>query len=115
MNDAAEEFRAKLSEELRAAFTARNQEAMRTLRSIMSVLDNASAVSQEAAARLAAVSIHEVPRKRLGKQEIVELLQAEIAERNKAADIYEQIGNAAQAAQLRDDVALIQHLATLLP
>ena len=114
MSDAADRFRARLAEELRAAFAVRNREATRTLRCIMAALDNAGAVSPEAQARYAAASITEAPRRPLSEQEIAALLQAEIAARSKTADIYEHVGNAAQATQLRDEIATIAHLTTLL-
>ena len=113
VNDPAERFRATLSEQLRAAFAARDSEAIRTLRCVMAAIDNAGAVSLEEARR-AAPSSTETPRRRLSEQEITEILQAEIAARSRAADDYARLGNSAQAAKLHDEIATIQHLTTLL-
>ena len=114
MSDAAERFRARLAEELSAALAKRDREAIRTVRCIMSVLDNAGAVSQDAQATYAAASITEVPRRAVSEAEIAALLQAEVAARNRNADTYERVGNLTQAARLRDEIALIEHLATRL-
>ena len=111
MSDAADQFRARLSEKLRVALTDRDRETIRSLRSIMSALDNATAVSQEEGAISSAT---EVPRRTLSEREIAEILQAEIDSRSEAADQYERIGNSAQAVQLRDDIATIEQLAMLL-
>lgn len=114
MRDAAEWFRARLSEKVRAALADRDRAALRTLRCMMAAIDNAGAISQEEATRLSAASITKAPRRCLGEREIAAILQAEIDTRGKAADAYERIGNAAQAAQLRDDITTIEHLTMLL-
>ena len=113
MSDPAERFRARLSEQLRAAFAARDSAAIRTLRCVMAAIDNAGAVSLEEV-RGAAPSTTETPRRRLSEREIAEILQAEIAARSRAADDYARLGNSAQAARLHDEIALIRHLTTLL-
>lgn len=115
MSDVVEFFRARLSEKLRAALAERNREAIRTLRCVMAALDNASAISHEEVARHTAASITEAPRRHLGTYEITEILRVEIDMRSKAIAEYERVGNAAQAGQLRDDIAIIEHMATLLP
>ncbi len=113
MSDPAERFRARLSEQLRAAFAARDSAAIRTLRCVMAAVDNTGAVSLEEV-RGAAPSTTETPRRRLSEREIAEILQAEIAARSRAADDYARLGNGAQAANLHDDIATIQHLTALL-
>ena len=113
MSDPAERFRARLSEQLRLAFAGRDGEKIRTLRCVMAAIDNAGAVSLEEV-RGAAPSTTETPRRRLSEREIAEILQAEIAARSRAADDYARLGNGAQAANLHDDIATIQHLTALL-
>jgi uncharacterized protein YqeY len=114
MRDAAEWFRARLSEKVRAAMAERDLATLRTLRCMMAVIDNAGAISQEEVARLTAASITEAPRKHLTEQELAELLQTEIDARARAADAYERVGNVAQATLLREEIATIEHLTTLL-
>ena len=113
VNDPAERFRARLSEQLRAAFAARDSATIRTLRCVMAAIDNAGAVSLEEVRR-AATATTETPRRRLSEQEIAEILQVEIAAKSRAADQYTRLGNGAQAAKLHNDIATIQHLTTLL-
>lgn len=114
MRDAADRFRARLAEELRAAMAERDQATIRTLRCIMAALDNAGAVAQDAQASYVAASITEAPRRAVSDEEIAALLQAEIAARSKIADIYETVGNSTEVTLLRDEIATIEHLATLL-
>lgn len=113
-NDAAEWFRTRLSDDLRAAFAARDRTAIRTLRCIMAAIDNAGAVAVDANATHTA-SHTEVPRRPLSEAEIAAILQAEIAARARVADEYERRGNAVQADELRHEIATIQPLVALLP
>jgi len=114
MPDAAESFRTTLADELRAAFAARDHDAIRTLRCVMAAVDNAGALSQAASAQYAAASITEVPRRRLDQQEIAALLQAEIAARSRTVEIYARTGNTAHATQLAAEITTIERLATRL-
>lgn len=114
-HDAAEGFRITLSDSLRAAMVARDRDAVRALRSVMAAIDNAGAVTPPTAASDAAASPTEVPRRPLSADEIAAILQAEIATRSRNAGEYERHGNAAQAAELRYEVATIQPLTALLP
>lgn len=114
-NDAAERFRATLSDTLRAAMLARDSDAVRAMRCIMAAIDNAGAVTPPPGGADAAASPTEVPRRPLSTQEIAAILHAELAARSRNADEYERLGNAAQAAQLRHEIATIQPLTALLP
>lgn len=113
-HDAAEGFRIMLSDTLRAAMVARDRDAVRALRSVMAAIDNAGAVTPPAGAPDAALP-SEVARRPLSVDEIAAILQAEIATRNRNAGEYERRGNAAQAAELRHEVATIRPLIALLP
>lgn len=113
MSDPAEHFRALLSEQLRAAFAARNGEAVRTLRCVMAAIDNAGAVPLEAITAVAPATT-ETPRRRLSEPEIADILQAEIAARNRVAAEHARRSNDKQAASLYAEIATIQHLTTLL-
>lgn len=114
-HDAAEGFRIMLSDTLRAAMVARDRDAVRALRSVMAAIDNAGAVTPPAGAPDAAPLPSEVARRPLSVDEIAAILQAEIATRNRNAGEYERRGNAAQAAELRHEVATIRPLIALLP
>ena len=113
--DAAEGFRITLSDTLRAAMVARDRDAVRALRSVMAAIDNAGAVTPPAGTRDAAAPPTEVPRRPLSANEIAAILQAEIATRSRNAGEYERRGNAAQAAELRSEIATLQPLTALLP
>lgn len=113
MTDAAEQFRSRLSTQLRTSLVERDLEAVRTLRCVMAAIDNAGAIPLEEAERAAATTT-EAPRRPLSEREIAAILQAEIAARRKAADQYAGLGNSAVADQHRIDIATIEHLTTLL-
>lgn len=102
MSDAADRFRTRLTEELRAASARRDRETMRTVRCVMAALDNAGAISQDAQTAYVAASITEAPRRAISEVEIAALLQAELAARSKSADLYERAGNSTQSAQLKN-------------
>lgn len=114
MADIVDEFRAKLSEELRAALAKRDKEEVSTIRSLMAALDNAGALSKEEIARLPDFAGAEVPRRKMSQSDIERILQSEIELRKNAFDDYSRIGNAEQAELVERSIATIRRLAAML-
>ena len=101
--DAAAEIRARLSVTLQQALRAGDRHAIAAVRSLAGAIDNAEALSnpaQSARPRIG-VGAGEAPRKRLTKAEIVAIIETEIAEREQAAEQYEQLGRRAEVDAMR--------------
>ena len=114
MSDPAERFHARLSEQLQRLSPSAGQRGD----SHAAMRDGCDRqcrrrLSGRSRCRAAPLTT-ETPRRRLSEREIAEILQAEIAARRRAADDYARLGNAAQAANLHEEIGTIQHLTTLL-
>jgi uncharacterized protein YqeY len=110
LSDAAR-LRDRLRAALRVALRERDPIATAAIRSAVSAIDNAEAVDQPHAphARLG-VGVGDVARRELSANEIVEILQAEIVERDSAAAEYERTGRAERATRLRAEAAALSSL-----
>jgi uncharacterized protein YqeY len=109
-------LRDRLAGELRAAMKARNAVAVATLRSLLSALDNASAVDQTLDHRPVFGRSGDVPGRKLTSADVDGVLRAEAAERAAAADDYEQRGLHEGATRLRMELQIITRLlASLSP
>jgi uncharacterized protein YqeY len=104
--------------ELREAMLARDATAMAPLRSVLSALANAEAVSSvdagpgsgPIAGAVAGLGAGDVPRRTLSAAEQIEIVRGEIAERAAAADQYEELGRSHEATRLRAEVAVLAGL-----
>lgn len=114
MTNIVDNFRTKLSEELRAAMTQRNSEDVSTIRSLMAALDNAGALSKEEIAQLNDPAKSEVPRKKLTKEDIKAILNREIDIRNAAFCDFERLGNEIQSQIVKRSIATILRLSEML-
>lgn len=112
--DVEKSFRARLSEELRTAMIKRDRESISTIRCMISDLDKAGAVAPEVANAGIINSPTEVVRRRLNHQDVMEILQLEIAAREAAACGYERIGDTVQAKRVRDGSAMVGNWMVLL-
>jgi len=113
-------LRQRLREALPAAMKARDRTATAVLRATLSAIDNAEAVVPDDEQRRgqaieeAAVGVGatEVARRTLTEPEIEQIVRAELAERETAADDYDRVGRPERAEQLRGEArALAAHLA----
>ena len=98
--DAVQPMRARLSTDLRAAMTARDQPTIDTLRCLLAVLDNAGAQDPKAFG-----SSTEVPRKSLTQGELQTLMNVEVTSRRTAIIEYERGGRHEDAARLSAELA----------
>jgi uncharacterized protein YqeY len=86
---------------------ARNQVAVNTLRSLLSALDNTSAVPLAAEHARMAGRVNEAPRHDATDAEITQVFAAEAEERRAAAADYRRRGLSAEAGRLDREAAII--------
>jgi uncharacterized protein YqeY len=112
-----------LRPQLRAALTkamkARDTAAVAALRSALAAVDNAEAVDPGAAGlavssgegpvakSAAGLGAADVPRRELSDDDEAAIVRAEIGERRAAADDYERLGRAEEAARLRAEADVL--------
>jgi uncharacterized protein len=103
------ELRNQMSQDLRAAMKSRDQVAASLLRTLMATLDNAEAVAVDhlTLPKVPTTERHEVPRKELTRDEIQQLLERELAERQRAHGEYTALGLATEAQRLQSEIELI--------
>ncbi|GIE96232.1 GatB/YqeY domain-containing protein [Paractinoplanes rishiriensis] len=113
-------LRQRLREALPAAMKSRDRAATAVLRATLSAIDNAEAVAPDPGTRGAGaieeapigVGATDVARRTLTDAEVEAIVRGEVAERETAADQYEQAGRTDRAEQLRSEIrALTAHLA----
>lgn len=108
----------RLSQALRAALRDRDQAATAALRSALSALANAEAVdpgehaakpagSEHFAGAAAGLRAAEVPRNELTEDARLDIVRAEIADRELAASQYRQGGHAARADRMHAEIAVL--------
>lgn len=112
MDDPAETMRTRLRAGLSAAMKARDADATRALRALVAAIDQAQTVDvgrlhdryEERAFGDPGV---EVPRRRLGAEDLAAILQRERDERLSAADELDRVGAPERAERLRAEAAVI--------
>ncbi len=107
----ADQLRARLKADLRAAMTARASIAVTTLRTLMGAVDNAEAVPMpetNSATPPVVGRAADVPRRLLTWQELRTILEREAEERRRNIEQYEQLGKKEFAAQIREELEVVQ-------
>lgn len=105
-------FLALLKNDLRDAMRARNAAEITTLRGLIAAVDNAQAVP--VGDRHETYLFHafgdgavEVPRKAMGRAELLRLVETEIRSRSDAADDYRRLGRDDKARDLSQEVEIL--------
>jgi uncharacterized protein len=111
--DSVEVLRARLSSDLRTAMKTRDKTVIETLRCLLAVLDNAGAPDQTSAPVAVFGRSGDVPRRSLTRDELQELLRAEVASRTAAVIEYERFGRHQDAARLRAELILLNRYVAL--
>jgi uncharacterized protein YqeY len=111
-------LRQQLEAALRDAVRARDTAARSALRSALSAIDNATAVppaqppaaagSQHVAGAVAGLGAGEADRRRLTEADIENIVLAEIAERQAAAQDYDRAGQRDHASRLRREAGVLR-------
>jgi uncharacterized protein YqeY len=94
----------RLKRDLRMAMKSREQLRVATLRTMMSALDNATAVQVDASYVPLYGVTPDVPRRELSEQEQLEILHREAAGRHAAVEQYTRLGREDVVARLRAEL-----------
>ncbi|BEP58450.1 hypothetical protein GmRootV35_56810 [Variovorax sp. V35] len=108
MKDMKTPLRRQLSGDLLLAMKAKDSVAISALRSVLSALDNASAVPASTVPVPVFGLNGDVPRRELSDMDCQEIIGAEIGAWSLAAQEHERLGNGDEAALLRAQKAAIE-------
>lgn len=100
-------LRERAKADLPKAIKARQRHAVVALRSILAAIDNAEAVEPLSGPVPLVGRSDDVPRKELSETQIREIVRMEADERRSAVAAYERLGQQAEAARLRAEIAVI--------
>lgn len=111
-------MRSDLRRDLTAALKARDRVAVAALRSVLAALENAEAVPTAAtdntagnehfAGATAGLGAAEAQRRDLTEADVRSIIEAEVRDRTSAAQEYERLGRADQAAHLRAEADVLR-------
>jgi uncharacterized protein len=112
-------LRRRLEQALRAALRRPDATATSALRSALAAIDNAGAVtpgpapapragSPHVAGAAAGVGAAETTRRRLGENQVEQIVRSQVAERRAAARDYERAGHADRAGRLRREASALE-------
>lgn len=99
-------FRDRLRSDLTTAMKTGDQTRVRVLRSVLTSIENAAAVPAEGSAE-GTVGYADVPRLTLDRARVVQVLEAEVREREEGAVTYDSVGRHEEAATLRTEAELL--------
>lgn len=108
MRDVAEALRQELGRDLLLAMKAKDAIAVSALRSVLSALDNASAVPVSTVAAPVFGRNGDVPRRELSDLDCRSIIEAEVSARVQAAQEYARVGRDDVAARLREEQAIVE-------
>jgi hypothetical protein len=108
MSDMAGSLRRRLNVDLRLAMKAKDTIAISALRSVLSALDNASAVPASTVAAPVFGRNGDVPRRDLSDTDCQSIINAEVSARAVAAEEYARLGRDDAAARLRAEQAVVE-------
>jgi len=108
MSDIAGSLRRQLNGDLLLAMKAKDLVVISALRSVLSALDNASAVPISTAAAPVYGRNGDVPRRDLSDSDCQSIISAEVSARALAAEEYVRLGRDDVAARLRAEQAVIE-------
>ena len=101
------DIRSRLRSDLTTAMKTGDKVRIRVVRSTMAAIANAEAVEGSARAE-GTVSYADVPRREVGRAQIIELLDTEIGEREIAAAQYRDVGRPADAETLEEEMGVLR-------
>jgi uncharacterized protein YqeY len=108
MSDMARALRRRLNGDLLLAMKAKDTIAVSALRSVLSALDNASAVPASTVAGPVFGGNGDVPRRDLSDADCQDIVNGEARARALAAEEYARLGRADVAARMRAEQAVIE-------
>lgn len=112
MTGLAEQLKARLRQDLKAAMQARQSTDAKLLRVILAAIDNAEALPVVARPQTQATRFTdgsaEAPRRDLSSHELGQVLEAEIAARLAAAEHYDRLARPEEATRLRAETEIVR-------
>lgn len=108
MKDMAGSLRGQLNGDLLLAMKAKDTVAISALRSVLSALDNASAVPASTVPAPVFGRNGDVPRRNLSDSDCQRIISAVVGERSAAAEEYARLGREDEAARLRAEQAVVE-------
>jgi uncharacterized protein YqeY len=100
-------LREKLKADLVQAMKSRQTEAISTLRSILSEIDNAEAVPMDASIKPTVGRSNDVPRKFLSEEQIQNILENQYKEIQSSLAEYQRLEKHTEAAQLQAELDVL--------
>jgi uncharacterized protein YqeY len=101
------DIRSRLSSDLTSAMKTGDKVRIRVVRSTLTAIANAEAV--EASTRAGGtMGYSNVPRRQVGRAEIIGLIESEIGEREIAAAQYHDVGRPAEAEALEEEMGVLR-------
>lgn len=102
-------LRHQISQDLRTAMKNRDKVAVSLLRTLMATLDNAEAVAVDHATlpKVPTTERYEVARKELTPDDIQQLLERELADRQRTRNEYVALGLTDEVTRLETEIELI--------
>jgi uncharacterized protein len=101
-----EELRERVGSDLKSAMKLRSSLDVRALRSLLTALDNGTAVALESLSPEARRA-GEVPRRELTSADVEAILQRQVDEREDAAAEYARLGMQPEVERLRAEIAIL--------
>ena len=100
-------IRDRLRSDLKSAMKTKDQMLMRVLRTAIAAIDNAEAVEGPTGA-VGTIGYGDVPRRHLEPPKAVEILEAEIHERETGSAEYRRVGRADAAETLQAEISILR-------
>ena len=98
----------RLRNDLKDYMKARDLSSAKVLRSVLSAIDNATAVIAEPGYNPTYDFSGEAERREVTPAEMLQILKGQIREREEAIAAYEKVGEVVRADELRDEVATLK-------
>jgi uncharacterized protein len=100
-------IRSRLGSDLTTAMRTGDKVRIRVVRSTLTAIANAEAVEASTRAE-GTVGYSDVPRRKVGRAEIIDLIGSEIGEREIAAARYREVGRPADAETLEEEIGVLR-------
>jgi hypothetical protein len=101
------DIRSRLRSDLTTAMKTGDKVRIRVVRSTMTAISNAEAVAASTRAE-GTVGYADVPRREVGRAQIIELIETEIGEREIAASQYRDVGRPAEVETLEKEIGVLR-------
>ena len=98
----------RLRDDLKGYLKARDRRSASVLRSVLSAIDNATAVAVEPGYNPTYDFSGEATRREVNAAEMLDILKSQLREREEAITVFDSVGETGRANELRDEIALLE-------